>query len=603
MQDLKVTHLGNYRILEKLGQGGMAAVYKAHQPAVDRAVAIKVLPPILKMDPDFANRFRQEARIIASLEHARILPVHDYGEEGDVTYLVMRFLDGGTLFQRIQKQGPLSPAEAARILRQVAEALQYAHSKNVIHRDMTSNNVMFDAVDDAYVTDFGLAKIVAGSAHLTGHSVVGTPAYISPEQAMGEQPTPRTDIYALGVVLYEMLIGDVPFHGDTPMAIIFQHVSAPLPDPRETRPDLPDEVIQVVLRAMAKDPNDRYVSALDMADALDIAVGKMTAAQAAARPSRLLPAKPAPASVGLSALRPDPTPPSVIPQTTPANPASQGELPRWVVPVGLGLVALLLIGIGFLVYTRLLAPPVAVTPAPASATLAIVAASPAPVSDTPAPTQAVIVTPTSLPAQQPPVGPPPNTSELFLSDSASLPCAENERAIFAVDFGDDNQQELGVFSPGDAAFVSLDGVWLNMSDTGQREGGVRLIISPVVKAHVTLKVAWRQGPSSLNVLVNDTPAQRAAYGFKIEAQGGASLQRGPTPLSPVVSIPPVFDGSTHVIELFADNGNLRGLIDGQVVAEGQDTDPNGPLQPGPMMIVVNGPPVSIDSMTVCDVGG
>src|SRR5690242_9043032 len=175
MADFSGTNLGPYELKTKLGQGGMGTVYRGYQATMDRDVAIKVLPAALALDPEFIARFRRESRTIANLGHARILPVHDYGEQDGTAYLVMRYLDGSTLHERVERDGPLSPEQAARIVRQVAEGLGYAHAQGIIHRDMTANNIMFDSVGDAYITDFGLAKIMEGAAQLTGSGILGTP--------------------------------------------------------------------------------------------------------------------------------------------------------------------------------------------------------------------------------------------------------------------------------------------------------------------------------------------------------------------------------------------------------------------------------------------
>ena len=260
-------NLGPYRVEALLGIGGMSSVYKAYQPSMDRYVAIKVLPHHFMHDPSFANRFEQEARTIARLENARILPVYDYGEDQDVAYIVMRYLDGGTLGERLEN-GPLDADFMARVLTHVSEALDYAHSKGVIHRDIKPNNIMLDETGDAYLTDFGISRLVEGHADLTGSGIVGTPAYLSPEQGLGQPVDHRTDIYSLGVVLYQMATSDVPYQAETPMAVIIKHINDPLPLPTRLNPDLPPQIELVILKALAKDPEARYQSAGEMAAAL-----------------------------------------------------------------------------------------------------------------------------------------------------------------------------------------------------------------------------------------------------------------------------------------------------------------------------------------------
>lgn len=259
--------LGNYEIVSKLGKGGMATVYRARQRNMQRDVAIKVMSADLAADPEFVARFEREAHVIARLEHPRILPVHDFGHEGELFYLVMRLVEGESLYYRL-KRGPLPLKTAARYLSQIAEALDYAHAEGVIHRDLKPNNILIDQWDNLYLMDFGLAKIMAATQSLTQTGVVlGTPAYMAPEVWRGEPVDARTDVYALGVILYEMVLGHTPFESDTPFTLMYKHINDPPPAPRDTMPDLPVEVEQVILKALAKDKDARYQSAGDLARA------------------------------------------------------------------------------------------------------------------------------------------------------------------------------------------------------------------------------------------------------------------------------------------------------------------------------------------------
>jgi ligand-binding sensor domain-containing protein/tRNA A-37 threonylcarbamoyl transferase component Bud32 len=273
MSNLVGQTFGAYKLVELIGRGGMATVYKAYQPAVDRYVAVKVLPHALQQDPAFAQRFEQEARLIAHLEHPHILPVYDFGVSGDYSYIAMRYLPGGSLKELIALHGALPLPRVAQLFYQVADALDYAHSQGVIHRDVKPSNVLLDQRGDAFLSDFGIAKIVAGSAQVTGTAIIGTPAYMSPEQAMGAHLDGRSDVYALGVMLYELLVGRVPFDAETPMSIILKHLNEPAPLPSASRGDLPDAVEQVVLRAMAKSAGERFATAGAMSQALAEALG------------------------------------------------------------------------------------------------------------------------------------------------------------------------------------------------------------------------------------------------------------------------------------------------------------------------------------------
>jgi tRNA A-37 threonylcarbamoyl transferase component Bud32 len=259
--------LGPYRIIGQIGQGGMASVYKAYQPSMDRNVAIKILPSELAESKEFAGRFQQEARIIARLEHPHILPVFDYGESDGISYLVMRYLEAGTLRDRLAA-GPLTMDEIDRTLEQFADALGYAHGQGIVHRDLKPANALVDSQGNLFLTDFGIAKLLQGTSHFTKtDAVMGTPAYISPEQAQGRPVDARSDIYSLGIILYEMVTGQVPFVADTPLAVIFKHVSDPLPLPSTIKPGLPEPIEQVILKALAKDPADRFASAAEFASA------------------------------------------------------------------------------------------------------------------------------------------------------------------------------------------------------------------------------------------------------------------------------------------------------------------------------------------------
>lgn len=269
--------LGGYRIIEQIGMGGMATVFKAYDPGTDRYVAVKTLPKEYAKDPNFLERFRREAKAIARLEHLHILPVFAYGEQDDISYMVMRYLPTGTLAQRI-RQGPLSFKEASRYLNQLASALDYAHSQGVIHRDIKPSNALIDNEDNIFLTDFGIAKIVEDTAiDLTGDHILGTPQYMSPEQCVGEKNlTPASDIYSLGIVLYEMVIGRTPFVAETPLAVIHMQLNSPLPIPRTLRSDLPEAAQIVILKALSKEPEARYQSCDQLARAFAQAISSAT---------------------------------------------------------------------------------------------------------------------------------------------------------------------------------------------------------------------------------------------------------------------------------------------------------------------------------------
>ena len=261
--------IGRYEIRAELGRGGMATVYHGYDPRFEREVAVKVLPSeLLHSDPQFKLRFEREAKIIAQLEHPSIVPVYDVGDDGGQPYFVMRYMNGGSLSERI-KAKVMSIEEAAKILGQIAPGLDEAHSKGIVHRDLKPSNILFDGKNVPYISDFGIAKISrAQISNVTGSGIIGTPAYMAPEQASGETVDGRSDIYALGIILFEMLTGRQPYEADTPMAIAIKHITDPVPHILEANPNLPPDVESIIQTAMAKSKDDRYPSAVEMVEAL-----------------------------------------------------------------------------------------------------------------------------------------------------------------------------------------------------------------------------------------------------------------------------------------------------------------------------------------------
>ena len=335
----------------------MASVYKAFQPSVERYVALKILPSQLAQDPEFLGRFRQEAKVLASLQHPHILPVHDFGESDGYTYIVMPFVSTGTLSALMRGQ-PLPLNQIQRVMSQVGDALDCPHAQGLVHRDVKPSNILLDERGNCLLADFGVAKILEGSQDFTRTGgVVGTPAYVSPEQGLGNKIDSRSDVYSLGVVLYEMATGRAPFKAETPMAVVIKHINDPLPLPRSVSPRLPEAFEAVILKALHKQPSDRYPTAGEMGTAL-------SRASLSAVPSDLVETVILPSSGGeepttlpspLAAAGAPPSPPTDVtvpvaspagstPSTTTVRPAPQAGQPagtRWAAALTVAVLVLL----------------------------------------------------------------------------------------------------------------------------------------------------------------------------------------------------------------------------------------------------------------------
>ncbi len=263
------TQIGRYKIKSELGRGGMATVYLAYDPSFDRDVALKVLPREMLYDPQFRARFEREIKTAAGLEHPAIVPVYDVGEDGGQPYFVMRLMTGGSLADMISK-GRIEIEEAARIISRIAQGLYHAHRKGVIHRDLKPDNILFDDNGDPFISDFGVARLAESGGSLTGSGVIGTPAYMSPEQARGDEIDSRSDVYGLGVIIYQMLCGHQPYSADTPMGVVVKHITEPVPEILNDVPSLPAGMDSFIRNAMAKDKTRRYATAIELAKALNL---------------------------------------------------------------------------------------------------------------------------------------------------------------------------------------------------------------------------------------------------------------------------------------------------------------------------------------------
>lgn len=263
MPDLTGGNLGRYEILQPISRGGMAVVYKARDSGSGRVVALKALSPQVAEQSSFLQRFRREARVVQSLRHPHIVPVEDFGEVGGYAYLVMPYLHAGTLAERLTR-GPLTPMQGGLLMEQVSSALQYAHDQGVVHRDVKPSNILLDEQGNALVADFGLAQIDDASVSLTGSALLGTPAYVSPEQGRGDPVDARSDQYSLGIMLYQLTTGRLPYEAETAMAVILKQVNEAMPRPRSVDAHIPEPVERVILKATAKDPTERFESVAAM---------------------------------------------------------------------------------------------------------------------------------------------------------------------------------------------------------------------------------------------------------------------------------------------------------------------------------------------------
>ena len=342
--------IGRYQIKKELGRGGMATVYQAYDPNFERDVAIKVLPRAFLHDPQFRVRFEREAKTVAALEHSAIVPVYDFGEEDGQPYIVMRMMSGGDLAGKL-KSGSLSFQEAAKITERLALGLDAAHKKGIIHRDMKPGNILFDQYDNAFLSDFGIARLTHGSHTLTGENIIGTPAYMSPEQIQGEKGIDgRSDLYSLGIIFYQMLTGDTPYQATTPAKVMMMHILDPVPNLVMLKLDLPPDLNLWLQKSLAKEPGDRFATAKDMGEALLAAAqGKshdtLTAQRTIARePSTPLAQQQTPMATGYSPQQAVATPtPAPYPTPYPVKP-KRGWLPFAIggfIILGIGAIILL----------------------------------------------------------------------------------------------------------------------------------------------------------------------------------------------------------------------------------------------------------------------
>ncbi|HEC34263.1 MAG TPA: hypothetical protein ENI37_06050 [Chloroflexi bacterium] len=541
--------LGKYRIVEHLGHGGMAEVYKAHHPGLDRYVAIKVLHSFLASEENFLARFQREAKAVAGLRHPNIVQVYDfdYDQERSLYYMVMEFIDGPTLKGRLDELaacGERMPLDdAVRIAASVGEALDYAHRRGMVHRDVKPANIMFTSDGQAILTDFGIAKIVNVAGLTASGAMVGTPAYISPEQGLGQAGDERSDIYSLGIVLYQMITGVLPFDADTPMGVVLKHINEPLPSPRVVRPDLSVGLEQVLVRAMAKDPAQRYQTAAQF-----VADLRRAAAGQEIQPASLEATAVTPPLDQTVPMRPTPPgmltpPPSPVP--TPAPPPRRRM--RWVV-AGLVLIPLLLLVAGFLISggrvdallgSLMTSPTVAGTATPDMVATRLAATLAAVQATLEAPTPTPTTTPTSTPTSTP-------TPDLTATAAAA--CA------FGVELVEDVPIRPSVLTPRQAFtkrwIVRNSGTCPWREDfalvfvSGERMGGPEALeVEPVEPGEEWEVVLELEAPAVYGTYISVWQFQDGEgqpLGEKLELELEVRVSPTPTPLPPTATPTPEF---------------------------------------------------------------
>ncbi|MCJ7625367.1 MAG: protein kinase [Anaerolineaceae bacterium] len=425
--------IGRYHIVEKLGEGGMASVYKSFDTRLERNVALKVIRAGQVDTPGFLQRFEREAKALAQMSHPNIVKILDFGDYEDQLYLVMEYLPGGTLKEKMGIQVPYQ--EAARLLIPVAKALGYAHSRKIIHRDIKPANILLTESGQPMLSDFGIAKILGSDegVDLTGTGVgIGTPEYMAPEQAMGKDIDHRVDIYALGVVLYELLTGRKPFEADTPIAVVLKHISEPLPRPREFTNTIPEFAEQVIFKSLAKNPVDRFQDMESFVEALEkflqIPIAKTRVEQPSAAFQQGTQTKP---YLSDSFDLPGRTVPSETPSRAdprsvyPPIPVKKGSSIPIILILGIALAGMIIVGgiiavvAGSLLFGK-------ETPTAISAELGLMTETPWQViSDNVQPTDITLPaipslpTATELPTQSPP--PPASDQEILYVDDFSYP--------------------------------------------------------------------------------------------------------------------------------------------------------------------------------------
>ncbi|MCU0498155.1 MAG: serine/threonine protein kinase [Anaerolineae bacterium] len=331
--------IGKYEVVDLIGQGGMATVYLGYQRDIDRQVAIKILPPHPGMNASFVERFQQEARTVARLQHPHILQLYDYGRESDVLYFVTPYVKSGSLETWIKSRS-MSPKQIGKLVREIGSALDYAHRQGVVHRDLKPGNILIDSEGHTLLADFGIAKMMSSEVNLTGTGIVGTPTYMAPEQVQG-LTDPRSDIYALGIICFELLTGRAPYQGETALQTMMKHMQSDIPSILTIAPELPSALEPVMLRVMSKEPDDRYQTATEFADEFNRTIQGLSTGEYRQLTFSSTPRSAAPTQAPIPTEQQAQTPVSSTPQPTVIIQQSTNNTP--VLLGGFALLALLII--------------------------------------------------------------------------------------------------------------------------------------------------------------------------------------------------------------------------------------------------------------------
>lgn len=503
--------LGRYQILEQIGQGGMATVFRAHDPELNRTVAIKVLPSYKSEDTTFVRRFRTEAQAIARLNHPNIVQVYDFGQDKGFSYIVMERVTGGTLSDLLTEKVPLE--EAVALIGPVAEALEYAHRQGIVHRDIKPSNVLIDDEGKPKLSDFGLARLMEGGANLTGgDAVLGTPEYMAPEQALGRKADQRSDLYALGVLIYQMLLGQTPFHADTPPETLMAHVHQPVPLPSAVDPDVDPRIEANLIKALAKDPDDRHESPTALIEALRlVSAGDGVALPHTGDPTLEQPRLP---ETRMSALR----------RSFQTWPLAVAVLALVAVAVGVGAVVLATSGgddgsepLSVAVLPPTETPtPKAELEAPSPATSVVGTDTSTPATPTPTPSSTASPTPSATPTQSPTPSSSPSPTPMTMPMATPAPLRESAREPTAPDATPTPhprlaQGPLGIPAEGEL-LTRLQAVFENMSSVSGIQPEKKLV-PRLVSREELVELAVTDGLSKRERLLNTQQALFAILGM------------------------------------------------------------------------------------------